>query len=196
MTLFDIKPSYLQLLFCRHDGEGVLANLQIQERIKTAVLMTPAERRKNKNLTHLGLCPGYITLLSGQAFEQETPEIRNKIREWAAETVRGCATRPIRSEEWTELGMGTIWTGLMDLKGIKQKESGKTEASSTSSSFVVNGEEEARMSSLYRWKAVLILLESGCLGQDVIEKSILKTGKGNLILTIAGSFGSQDPGKS
>jgi hypothetical protein len=191
-NLFDIKASYLQLLFSRHNGKGVLANPDIQDRVKAAILASSTGTKKNKDLTYLGLCPGYITLLSGQAFEGEDVEVRKQIREWATEIVRGCASRPIRLEEWTELGMETIWTGLMDLKGIKQKGASKTELSPSSST----SEEETRMSSLYRWRAVLILLESNCLGQDVIEKSVLKPGKGNVIVTIAGSFGSQDPGKS
>ena len=189
--LLDISPPYLQLLFARHDGVGVLRDPEIQDRLKEAILKDDVSSvRKNKKLAHLGLCPGYISLLADQVFDKEDAVVRRQIRAWAAEVIRGCAARPVRLEEWTELGMDTIWTGLMDLQGITQKVPGKTDP------LLTIGEDESRSSSLYRWCAVLVLLESNCLGPDVLEKSVLKPGKGNLVVTIAGSFGSADPGKS
>lgn len=190
-NLFQIRPPYLQLLFARHEGEGVLSNPEVRERLRTAIRASDGSAvRKNKSLTNLGLCPGFITLLSGQVFGGEDADTRRKVREWAVEVIRGCTVRPLKLEEWKELGMETQWAKLIDLQGIAQKTPGVKDPS------VPAGENDARTKSLERWRAVLVLLESGSLSPDVLEKSVLKSGKGNLVVTIAGSFGSADPGKS
>jgi hypothetical protein len=175
-------------------GSGVISNPDIRARLIPAILAADLVNvRRNKALTGLGLCPGYLKLLTDDIAEISDSESRRKVQDWVNEVIKGCVSRPIRWEEWQELGLDGIWLSLLGLQGIAQKQPGKIQ--STDASSEPEGDRE-RDESLKRWRTVLMVLESGCLATETVEKAILQPGKNNLIVVIAGSFGSQDPGKA
>ena len=183
----------MQLLFACGISSGIFADPDIRARLTEAILSANlASVRKNKALTSLGLCPGYIKLLIEPLLDTVEPPSTRTVQDWAHEVIKGCAVRPIRFEEWQELGLDAIWLSLLSLQGITQKEPGKSRPADHSSE---TEDDRDREESLKRWRVILMLLESGCLAGETIEKAIIQPGKNNLVVMVAGSLGSRDPGK-
>ena len=183
----------MQLLFACGVGSGIFTDPDLRAHLTRAILSTDlASVRKNKALTSLGLCPGYLKLLSETVLDTTDSTSISKVQDWAHEVIKGCAFRPIRYEEWQELGLDAIWLSLLSLQGIAQKEPGKNRPTEDLPEMEDSREREE---TLQRWRAILILLESGCLAAETIEKAVLQPGKNNVTMIIAGSLGSRDPGK-
>jgi hypothetical protein len=191
--VLDLPAPYMQLLFACGVGSGIFTNPDLRARLTEAILSTDlGSVRKNKALTSLGLCPGYLKLLTESPLETADSTSTRKVQDWAHEVIKGCAVRPIRCEEWQELGLDAIWLSLLSLQGVTQKETGKSRPADELSETQANPDREE---TLKRWRAILMLLESGCLASETVEKAVLQPGKNNLIVIVAGSLGSRDPGK-
>lgn len=211
--ILDLPASSLQLLFCRPAGTGVLTHSKIKDQVLDSILETDSPPLPHTGTASaarpewmsLGACPGLVPLLyAPQVVGGRDDAARRKIQDWAAMAIRACAaSTSLTVIEWVELGFDTLWMELVETTGMSQGKTNSGEiaaaaATTTTKQVTDIGQErsgEERKIAIRRWRAVMLLLESGGLARDVVEKYVLRQGKQNLVAIVAGSFSSQDPSK-
>jgi hypothetical protein len=119
----------------------------------------------------LGTLPGLFPLFLAKEELIPSPEIRELIQKWVFNVFKICKSSPLSMEEWTDLGFPVLWTSLM------------------------NPIKSGLMERTKEWELVLKVLESGVLGREVVEKSLVR-GKEGLVKIVSAGLGGRNQGES